>query len=268
MLKLRIATAAVLIPTVLYILFAASPAVFRFATAVIICLAAWEWPTLMGKKDLFMRMGYVLLVVAFLFISHLLNYNVILFISALGWVAYSYWVVNYPAKQEHWLSHWKLGAIGIHVLVPCYVALNFLHELPYAKELLFILLLLIWGADTSAYFIGKRFGRNKLIPAVSPNKSWQGFYAALVSGFLVALMAIIWLNEIFAGHKLSFIFIALLTVLASVIGDLNESMLKRAQGVKDSGNMLPGHGGILDRIDSLTAAAPIYSLGIMLLGFN
>jgi len=264
MLKLRVITAAILIPIVLYILFAASPGVFRFATAVVVCLAAWEWPTLMGDNNPLLRMGYVIMLVAFLFISHFIGLKLLLILTALSWLILGYWVLNYPAKQP-WAKKWRIGMLGIIVILPFYLSLNYLRELPHAHSLLFLLLMLIWGADTSAYFVGRRYGRSKLIPNVSPNKSWQGFYAALCSGFLIALIAIIWLNAIL-GY--GFIILALVTTLASILGDLAESMFKRAQGVKDSGNILPGHGGILDRIDSLTAAAPIYTLGIILLGVN
>lgn len=268
MLKLRLVTAVILIPLVLYILFAATPEVFRFATAVLVCLAAWEWPTLMGKTNVLMRMGYVIMSVAFLFITQLLPLTWLLTIATLGWLIQAYWVIHYPEKRIQWAGAWQVGSMGIQVIIPCFVALNYLRELPHAHLLLIILLLLIWGADTSAYFVGRRYGRSKLIPEVSPNKSWQGFYAAIACGFLIAVIAIICLNDVFNGHGLGFLILALLTTLASVLGDLTESMLKRAQGVKDSGNLLPGHGGILDRIDSLTAAAPVYTLGIVLLGIN
>lgn len=261
-------TAAILIPLVIYILFAATSEVFRFSTAVLVCLAAWEWPTLMGRANVLMRMGYVIMLVAFLFITQLLPLTWVLAIATLGWITQAYWVIYYPQKSTQWAGSWQVGFIGIQVIIPCFVALNYLRELPHAHLLLIILLLLIWGADTSAYFVGRRYGRTKLIPAVSPNKSWQGFYAAIGCGFLVAVIAIIWLNDVFSGHGLGFLILALITTLASVLGDLTESMLKRARGVKDSGNLLPGHGGILDRIDSLTAAAPIYTLGIVLLGIN
>ena len=246
MLKLRVMTAVVLIPLVLYILFAATPAVFRFVTAVIVCLAAWEWPTLMGRTNVLMRMGYVIMLVAFLFITQLLPLTWLLVIAALGWIIQAYWVIHYPEKRTQWAGAWRVGIMGIQVIIPCFIALNYLHELPHAHLLLIILLLLIWGADTSAYFVGRRYGRSKLIPEVSPNKSWQGFYAAIACGFLVAAIAIIWLNDIFSGRGLSFLILAIITTLASVLGDLTESMLKRAQGVKDSGNLLPGHGGILE----------------------
>ena len=129
----------------------------------------------------------------------------------------------------------------------------------HGAKLVLLVCFLVWSADTGAYFSGKRFGKHKMAPAVSPNKTIEG----LVGGVILAVI-ITWL-----GAKLlsipfisisSLLSIAIITVVISVLGDLVESMFKRASGVKDSGNILPGHGGILDRIDSLTAAIPVFAL--------
>jgi phosphatidate cytidylyltransferase len=268
MLKYRLATAIVLIPLVLYLLFASSVQTFYYAMLTVAVLAAWEWPTLMGKNAILVRLSYVAAVLVIVLLSHFFPARLLLALSFLSWCIFTYWVLHYPAKQAVWVKTWALSLIGLVLIVPLFIAFIYLRTLPHGHELLLILLLLIWGADSSAYFIGRRFGRNKLIPQVSPNKSWQGFYAAISSGFLLAVMAIIWLNDVFATQWFMFIVLAMLTTIASIVGDLAESMFKRAQGVKDSGALLPGHGGILDRIDSLTAAAPIYTLGLILLGIK
>lgn len=268
MLKQRLITAAILIPVVFYILFFASPWVFRFATVLIVVLAAWEWPSFMGKTSCWARIGYIVIMVFSLLVSQFLPLWFVLCSAVFTWLILTYWVLVYPAQQKKWDSLGRVALLGILVILPLYFVLNYLHNLPHANALLVILLLLIWGADSCAYFIGRAFGRQKLLPAVSPNKSWQGFYAAIASSFLVALAAIFWLNGMLASYWLGFLVLSIITTLASVIGDLAESMFKRAQGVKDSGNLLPGHGGILDRIDSLTAAAPIYTLGLVILGIN
>ena len=127
------------------------------------------------------------------------------------------------------------------------------------------LFLLVWGADSGAYFVGRKFGQNKLAPTVSPNKSVEG----LIGGIGLAIIIIIvvqvnYLNLTFAQHLL-FLILSVVTVFASVLGDLFESMIKRRAGIKDSGRILPGHGGVLDRIDSLLAAAPIFAAGMYLL---
>ncbi len=268
MLKYRLLTAALLIPLVLYILFVSTEQVFYYAVAFVALLAAWEWPTLMGTNKVWVRIAYVCAVLLLITLSRLVATTTILSLSFFAWLLFSYWVISYPAKQSQWLRNWTLSIVGVWLIVPMFLALVMLRSLAHGHELILILLLLIWGADTSAYFIGRRFGRHKLIPQVSPNKTWQGFYAAIASSLLLAVGAIIWLNEVVVTHKIIFILLALLTTLAAIIGDLTESMFKRAQKVKDSGKLLPGHGGILDRIDSLTAAAPIFTLGLILLGIK
>ena len=127
--------------------------------------------------------------------------------------------------------------------------------------MLMFLLALIWVADIAAYFIGKRFGKNKLVPELSPGKSHEGLWAALAASLTLAILGA-YLFELDKKVWIYFGCLCLLTALISVVGDLYESLLKRKAGVKDSGRILPGHGGILDRIDSLTAAAPGFVLGL------
>jgi phosphatidate cytidylyltransferase len=124
------------------------------------------------------------------------------------------------------------------------------------------LLLLIWAADTAAYFIGRRWGSRKLAPTLSPGKTWVGVYGALAAAGIAALALALWL-DLTAGLAAGVVVICLLTASISVVGDLYESLVKRRRGVKDSGRLLPGHGGMLDRIDSLTAAAPVFALGFL-----
>ena len=125
--------------------------------------------------------------------------------------------------------------------------------------------LLVWGADTAAYFAGRRFGKNKLLVSVSPGKSWEGVWGALLASLLLSLVGGFYF-EFTASQLLLFMLVGLLTVVFSIVGDLNESYYKRRVGLKDSGKILPGHGGILDRIDSLTAAAPVYYFGLVMSG--
>jgi len=123
-------------------------------------------------------------------------------------------------------------------------------------------LVLAWAADIGAYFAGGRFGRLRLAPIVSPNKTWEGVIGGLAAGFVVALAGLAW----FDLPALAFVSLCIAAVLVSVVGDLLESMFKRQRGLKDSGSLLPGHGGVLDRIDSLTSSVPLLALGFGWLG--
>ena len=152
--------------------------------------------------------------------------------------------------------------IGLDLLWICLHDLVYLHEV-YGAGMLLYLLSLVWIADTGAYFSGRKFGKHKLAPTISPGKTWEG----LVGGLLANLVWIISIYQLSSGWGLGlpqFLLISLATTLISVVGDLFESILKREAGVKDSGKLLPGHGGVLDRVDSVIAAAPVFVAGIFI----
>ncbi len=148
--------------------------------------------------------------------------------------------------------------MGLMVLIPCWLAINFIRNIPESGiYILLYLFVLIWGADSGAYFAGKLWGKTKIAPKVSPGKTWEGLGGALIVTLIITLGT---LYGVHTPYRLwAFVcLITVVTILFSVAGDLFESMLKRNAGLKDSGRLLPGHGGILDRIDSLTAAAPVF----------
>jgi phosphatidate cytidylyltransferase len=149
--------------------------------------------------------------------------------------------------------------------VPCWVAINYIFIQHEGRLALLFLFILIWGADSAAYFVGKKWGKHKLAPQVSPGKSIEGMMGALVFTILLAIITQL-LCRIPLERWHWGILLSLLTVIFSIVGDLFESMLKRNAGIKDSGNILPGHGGLLDRIDSLTAAAPVFAFGSWVIG--
>ncbi len=121
------------------------------------------------------------------------------------------------------------------------------------------------GADSGAYFVGRKLGKRKLAPEVSPNKSLEGLYGGVITAMIIVVaVEILYLDLTYAQHLL-FLILSVVTVFSSVLGDLFESMIKRRAGIKDSGRILPGHGGVLDRIDSLLAAAPIFAAGVYVL---
>jgi phosphatidate cytidylyltransferase len=140
---------------------------------------------------------------------------------------------------------------------------NYLRNSPHGIAILLVLFALIWGADSGAYFVGKKWGKHKLLPQVSPGKTWEGLSGALGVTVIITFFSLFIFKVPYIRWPVA-LCLALITVLFSIVGDLFESMLKRRVGLKDSGHSLPGHGGILDRIDSLTAAAPIFASGLLI----
>ena len=154
--------------------------------------------------------------------------------------------------------------LGLVALWICGHSIIYLHY-AYGGWVLLYMLTLVWLADIGAYFIGRRFGKRKLAPSISPGKTWEGVYGG-ISVNLIWIPLIFLLTDLFNIDLLTFLLIGISTVLISIAGDLFESILKREAGVKDSSNLLPGHGGILDRIDSVIAASPLFASGLMLAG--
>jgi CDP-diglyceride synthetase len=268
MLKWRVATAAVLGPLVVWAVIALSHVQLAAMLTLIVLLGAWEWAKLMGLRSTQSRLGYVILVsCALVGAGQLIDapalFTGLLLIAGAWWLRACAWIVRYA--QGTVLTQSSLlgrSIAGLLTLVPAWTALVALHARePEGARYVLFLLLLIWTADIGAFFVGRQWGQTKLAPRISPGKTLEGVYGALLLGALLAgagggllgmaMNALPW-----------FVFLCLLTVIFSVIGDLYESMMKRISGVKDSGQLLPGHGGILDRIDSLTAAAPVFLLGL------
>lgn len=265
MLKQRVLTALVLIPLTLLILFYLPADAFCFLIGLIVLGAAWEWTNLMEIKKTGWRWFYLLIIAVCLGITARIPVLYTIAASAVWWVIALLLVLLYPRASEAWgRSVTVRGIMGILVLVPCWIAVCFIRKNEATDTLLF-LFILIWGADTAAYFVGKKWGKHKLAPSVSPGKSVQGFIGALVFTVILVL-GVVWFLDIPMNLWAWCFGLSLLTVVFSVIGDLFESMLKRKVGLKDSGRLLPGHGGLLDRIDSLTAAAPIFVFGSLMLG--
>jgi phosphatidate cytidylyltransferase len=183
----------------------------------------------------------------------------ILRIAALWWLVAFLWL----ALRAQAGGRLAAAVVGFLVLVPAGIGLSHLVTLqPHGQLLLLYLIVLIAAADVGAYFGGRKFGKRKLAPHVSPGKTWEGFAAGMLAAASVAVACAL----VFELPFWPWLFLCELIALVSVVGDLTESMFKRHVGLKDSGKLLPGHGGILDRIDSLTAAAPTFLLGLLALG--
>jgi len=265
-LKQRILTALILAPIALLAVFFLPLDLFSVFVAVALLIGAWEWTPLSGVQRLVPRVLYVLGLALLLWSLQLLlspaHSWVLLLIALAFWGVALYWVVRYP-DIDGWGSSVLRLLLGLLVLIPCWIALVELRRAE-SDALLVMLLLLVWGADVGAYAAGKTFGRTKLAPAVSPGKTREGFWGGIFSCLVIGVGFSIYL-ELSLLAQVALVMLALVTGMASVLGDLFESMLKRHSGIKDSGNILPGHGGVLDRIDSLTAAAPVFVLGSQLL---
>jgi phosphatidate cytidylyltransferase len=259
-LRQRIITAAWLAPLMLAGLFGLQGGAFALFTAAVVLLAAWEWTNLAGVTASSRRLalvGGLAVVMGLLWGSGAALAAWPLWLALVGWLANLYWVVHYPNKGEQWQAPVRRLAMGLWVLLPAWVGFNVLREAG-AVWLLFVLLL-VWGADIGAYFAGRAYGRRKLAPRVSPGKSWEGVAGGLAATFALAVLFAVWQGLGLAAGVTLVLATAAVT-LVSVLGDLLESMLKRYRGIKDSSHLLPGHGGVLDRIDSLTAAVPLFAL--------
>ncbi|MGH8714110.1 MAG: phosphatidate cytidylyltransferase [Casimicrobiaceae bacterium] len=270
MLKTRIITALVLIPLTLAALFGLPPRAWGALTLAIVVVAAAEWAGLASLR----RRAWLLFVGGTLFIGCVLLLDPAGgFAPDRGWpdpvvawicgAATAFWVFVAPA----WLvsgrrvdSRPVLMIVGWLVLTATWMAVVALQA--RSPRLLLALMAIVWIADTAAYFAGRRFGRRKLAPAISPGKTWEGVYGALAAVAVYALLLLPFASAagysrpLGAGAAVLWVALALALVALSIVGDLLESQLKRQCGVKDSGAILPGHGGVLDRIDALTAAMP------------
>lgn len=260
MLRQRIVTAAWLAPLMLAGLFGLSGGGFAVFTAAIVLLAAWEWTNLAGVTETKWRLallaGLGLLMLLLWAIGAVLAAWP-LWLAVGGWLANLYWVTRYPKHSEQWRSTGMRLAMGLWVLLPAWVGFNVLRDT--GGVWLLYVLLLVWGADIGAYFTGRAWGKRKLAPAVSPGKSWEGVAGGVGVTVLLALLFTLW-QGLEAAAGLGLVLVTVVVTLVSVLGDLFESMLKRYRGIKDSSSLLPGHGGVLDRIDSLTAAVPLFAL--------
>lgn len=260
MLKQRVFAALILIPLVVgSVLYLPTP-LFAALLALVVLAAGWEWSRLIPVTSINARTAFLLLLVACLAGAWLLHdvpvfRHTVLVAALLWWLCALVWLSRPTWGRDR--RGLKIG-VSLVTLVPVWLALVVIHS--ESRSLVLFLMVLIWIADSAAYFSGRRFGRHKLAPAVSPGKTWEGVAGGLSGSVLFALAAGALLG--IGGHDLiTFSILALLVAGISVVGDLLISLLKRQQGVKDSGHLIPGHGGILDRVDSLTAAAPVFVYG-------
>lgn len=274
MFKQRLFTASVLGAFVIAgILGLSTPHLALFMAAFVV-LGAWEWARLAGVRRVTARIAYVGVIAALMWLCWR-DLDMSAVVRGILYGALSWWVLAFL-----WLFNSRFASVadlparllklcaGAAVLVPSWVALVWLHQgTAYGPYWLLYVLAMIAVADTGAYLAGRRWGKHKLAPAVSPGKTWEGVYGALVLVLLYASAGGYALG-IRGSELVAFTAMNVILVPISVIGDLFESMVKRHAGMKDSGHLLPGHGGVLDRIDGLSAAAPLFVLGLIWLKIN
>ncbi|UXZ05131.1 phosphatidate cytidylyltransferase [Moraxella nasicaprae] len=257
----RIKTAIILVIIVGTAMFVSrQPFFFLPLLTLGVLIASHEWTKLMPKRrDKAHWFVALVLIITLVSIFVPQSWAVWWGLSVPVWVLAAKWVKDYPAK-ENWYGK-RLWTMGVIILVSAITAMYALWQLS-AWWLLYVFVL-VWCADSGAYFVGRKFGKTKLAPNVSPNKSLEGLYGGVATASLVAVGVGLYLGLDMAT-LLVFLALSAVVVGVSVLGDLFESMLKRRAGVKDSGTILPGHGGVLDRIDSLLSATPIFAFGILI----
>lgn len=279
MLKQRIITAVILAPLALFAILFLPLFEFEICIALVVSLGAYEWANMSGIKPRPKKALYALLILLSLlglinlvptneiWFQGALNglYKYILGVSILWWIASLFMILAYPKYTLIWRNSKLIRCLfGVLTLLPTWVAVislrSHMYEMNpyYGASLIFYVLGIVWAADIGAFFVGVKFGRHKLRPNVSPGKTIEGLLGGI--GAATAIIAFAAMHyQVDPGRIWLHVLIGGLTVAVSALGDLTESMLKRCASIKDSGKLLPGHGGILDRIDSLTAAFPVFA---------
>lgn len=276
MLKQRIITAVVLAPLLLALIFLTKASVFATLLGLIFLLGMWEWTRMAGMRRRGLRalalLGYAILFALLWQVCKTPWWWLAVLAGLMWWLLALVWLTrnHFAVEATHAHALLKLVA-GAFVVVPAWCALVVMHgdmAQPHTGRghwwVLFFACIVV-AADIGAFSAGRRWGRVKLAPAISPGKTREGVYGALVCSGIVGLIGGALLH-VPAGLLPAIVALALLTVLFSIVGDLFESLIKRHAGVKDSGALFPGHGGVFDRMDSIVAALPIFVLGKFILG--
>ena len=265
MLKQRVLTALLLAPLALAGVMFLPLAAFSVIAALIIMLGAWEWANLAGFEGAGPRVGYALVIGLCCFLVNSMSPVFILSIAAGWWLVALVLVKGYPDSAQYCQGQMVRLLMGVLTLVPTWFGLVTLKEHNLAGMSILFVLFLVWAADVGAYFAGRAFGKHKLAVNVSPKKTLEGLVGGLLLALLVAACVGLYFNVSFT-RGMGLLMLTVVVGIVSVLGDLFESLLKRERGIKDSSNLLPGHGGILDRIDSLTAAVPVFTLALIVSG--
>ena len=258
MLLYRIITILILVPIVICVVLFAHLFLFKTVLAVFLGLGIFEWAGLIGIKKPRYRIAYLVVLLVVMFLFSYLPAKPILWLGLIFWLSPLYFFCRYQDWFKCWGSSiWMRAITGFFVFLPCWVGVLYLHQ--DVKLVLFVLIL-IWFTDSGAYIAGKKFGKHKLMPQISPGKTWEGLAGGLIVAIIVTVIWVLYFQKPMFRWP-AFILLSILAAMFSVVSDLFESMVKRFSGVKDSGDILPGHGGMLDRIDSMLAAMPLFAIG-------
>ncbi len=263
MLYQRILTAIPLAALVFWVIFFQPTSVFFYFLLFIIFVSAYEWAKLSCVASQAVRLIYAAVMVLFTWVlSHYFTEYAVwsIYVSTLWWFSISYFLKFAKPKAAN--SELKLDKLFIAfvVLPAAAIAMQTIHSMNQGADWLFYALALVWVADIGAYFSGKKFGKNKLAPHISPGKTKEGLIGAVVATSIYTLIASYHFG-LDTERSVLLVLLSVILTFISVSGDLYFSFLKREAGLKDSGNILPGHGGILDRIDSVLSAMPVFVVG-------
>jgi phosphatidate cytidylyltransferase len=265
-LRTRLISAAILVPLVVYGVLTLSTGVFALLLGMIFIAGMWEWARLVPLHPPPVRIIYIGVISGLLWLCWQTGLESLatplLLVACAWWLCALLWLSRPQFCAENSTACMLAkGFAGALVCIPAWAALVLLHGgSASGAKLVLALLVMVWLADSGAYFAGRYLGKNKLAPVVSPGKTWEGVYGGLLASLSFAAVAG-WLFSASLSWTLNFLLVALVAMLFSVVGDLLESLMKRQSGIKDSGHIIPGHGGIFDRIDSLVAAAPLFLAG-------
>ncbi|MCZ6826231.1 MAG: phosphatidate cytidylyltransferase [Gammaproteobacteria bacterium] len=259
MLKQRIITAVILVAVLSGVVLVLPPPAALITLTLIISLGIWEWSQFLTAKSLLWRLLYVVVVLTLIVGLWFYSFQpgalqLVLQISLAWWLVAFVWVTRFPTAIPVGVT----VISGILVLGPAWLALSRLLVAENGVGWIVFILLLVWATDIGAFAVGKLFGRIKLIPRVSPGKTWEGAIGGVAVAAIIAFAGAMFFQQ----DLLSFVSLCLAASAISIVGDLIVSIFKRHAGLKDSGEIFPGHGGMLDRIDSICSAAPVFVLGL------
>ena len=278
MLVKRIYTALIMLAVFLLAVTQLPPFAMSVLVAVVFAAGAWEWAGLAGWDTRWVRMAFSLVFVGLCggfvltyhqdLISSSTAIRPVLGVACFAWLANALLVDSYPKLSFLWRASVTRALIGLFILGAGWLSLSYMVGLPNGWVLTTLFIIIVAASDVGAYFVGSTLGRNPLAPDVSPKKTIEGFWGGLL--VVLGLAAVVWwlLPPEYAHiHPVEIFLIGIFCCGASVLGDLTISMFKRESGCKDSGTLLPGHGGLLDRLDSICGAAPFFALSLILVGY-